>query len=217
MISAGNGSLTVAGHTFTDSHGVGTVSYSQAMAHSSNVCAIKTGLSVGCDDFAALVRRMGFGTRTGVELPAEETASVQSPEKWNGDLLASMSIGYEIGVTALQMVTAFATIANDGVRIQPHIIKEIRPLGRRVESGDRSCRTQVLMAETTAYGEPKDDASSGRDDRNGPPCGLNGYSAAGKTGTAWKFNAVSKSVDSSSMFLRLSAWHRLTTLRSLSP
>lgn len=194
-ISAGNGSITVAGHTFTDSHGVGTVSYSEAMAHSSNVCAIKTGLSVGRDDFAAMVKRMGFGTRTGIELPAEVNGIVRSPEKWNGDSLASMSIGYEIGVTALQMLTAFATIANDGIRIQPHIIKEIRHADEQPKTVTEAARTQVVSAETA------------RDLRTmlrqvvmtgtGRRAALNGYTAAGKTGTAWKFNAVSKSVDSS--------------------
>ncbi len=194
-ISAGNGSITVAGHTFTDSHGVGTVSYSEAMAHSSNVCAIKTGLSVGRDDFSAMVRRMGFGARTGIELPAEVNGIVRSPEKWNGDSLASMSIGYEIGVTALQMLTAFATIANDGIRIQPHIIKEIRHSDEQPKTVTEAARTQVVSAETA------------RDLRTmlrqvvmtgtGRRAALNGYTAAGKTGTAWKFNAVSKSVDSS--------------------
>ncbi|MEQ1645167.1 MAG: penicillin-binding protein 2, partial [Pyrinomonadaceae bacterium] len=84
MISAGNGSITVADHTFTDSHGVGTVSYSQAMAHSSNVCAIKTGMSVGKDDFFGMMKKMGFGAKTGVELPAEASGIVHSPARWYG-------------------------------------------------------------------------------------------------------------------------------------
>ncbi|MGB2912359.1 MAG: penicillin-binding protein 2, partial [Pyrinomonadaceae bacterium] len=195
IIDAGNGTITVADHKFTDSHGVGRVNYSQALAHSSNVCAIKTGLSVGKDDFYSLVQRLGFGARTGVELPGEIQGLVRSPEKWNGDSLASMSIGYEIDVTALQITGAFATIANDGVRVQPHIIKEIRGSNEQPKTIAEPKQTQVVSAQTA------------RDLRTmlrqvvltgtGKRAQLNGYTAAGKTGTAWKFNAKSKSVDSS--------------------
>ncbi|MBK8302660.1 MAG: penicillin-binding protein 2 [Chloracidobacterium sp.] len=194
IIDAGNGTITVADHKFTDSHGVGRVNYSQALAHSSNVCAIKTGLSVGKDDFYSLVQRLGFGARTGVELPGEIQGLVRSPEKWNGDSLASMSIGYEIDVTALQITGAFATIANDGVRVQPHIIKEIRGSNEQPKTIAEPKQTQVVSAQTA------------RDLRTmlrqvvltgtGKRAQLNGYTAAGKTGTAWKFNAKSKSVDS---------------------
>jgi cell division protein FtsI (penicillin-binding protein 3) len=194
-IDSGGGVIEVAKHKFTDSHQIGRVSYSQALAHSSNVCAIKTGMRVGRDDFSAMIRKMGFGTRTGVELPAETQGIVRPVEKWNGDSLASMSIGYEIGVTALQMATAFATIANDGIRIQPHIIKEIRHSNDQPKTVTESQRTQVVTAETA------------RDLRTmlrqvvltgtGRRAQLNGYTAAGKTGTAWKFDSKSKSIDSS--------------------
>ncbi|MBK9216288.1 MAG: penicillin-binding protein 2 [Chloracidobacterium sp.] len=194
-ISSGNGSITVAGHTFTDSHSVGTVSYAEAMAHSSNVCAIKTGLGVGRDDFFAMVQRMGFGAKTGIELPAEVSGIVRPPEKWNGDSLASMSIGYEIGVTALQMLTAFATIANDGIRIQPHIIKEIRHSDEQPKTVTEPTRTQVVSADAARGLKTmlRQVVISG----TGRRAALNGYTAAGKTGTAWKFNASTRSVDSS--------------------
>jgi len=194
MIDAGNGSITVAGHEFSDHH-TGTMTYAEALAHSSNICAIKTGLRVGQDDFWALVKKMGFGSRTGIELPAETAGIVRSPEKWNGDSLASMSIGYEIGVTALQMTTAFATIANDGIRTQPHIIKEIRHSDEQPKTVTQLEQRQVVTAETA-----RNLRTMMREvvlDGTGKRAALNGYSVAGKTGTAWKFNAASKSVDSS--------------------
>jgi cell division protein FtsI (penicillin-binding protein 3) len=193
-IDAGNGSITVANHTFSDHHS-GTMSYAEALAHSSNVCAIKTGMRVGRDDFFGMVKKMGFGSRTGIELPAETAGIVRSPERWNGDSLASMSIGYEIGVTALQMVSAFATIANDGVRIKPHIIKEIRRSDEQPKVVTQTTQERVVT-EATA----KDLRTMLRQvviDGTGRRASLNGYSVAGKTGTAWKFNSASKSVDSS--------------------
>jgi len=194
MIDAGNGSITVAGHEFSDHH-TGMMTYAEALAHSSNVCAIKTGLRVGKDDFWSMVKKMGFGSRTGIELPAETAGIVRSPEKWNGDSLASMSIGYEIGVTALQMTTAFATIANDGIRTQPHIIKEIRHSDEQPKTVTQLEQTQVVTAESARNLRTMMRAVVL--DGTGKRAALNGYSVAGKTGTAWKFNSASKSVDSS--------------------
>lgn len=194
MIDSGNGTIKIADRTFTDSHGVGRVTYSEALARSSNVCAIRTGMSVGRDDFAAMIKKMGFGTKTGIELPAETQGIVRPLEKWAGDSLASMSIGYEIGVTALQMTTAFATIANDGIRTQPHIIKEIRHSNEQPKTVTQIQQTQVVAAATA------------RDLRTmlrqvvltgtGTRAQLNGYTSAGKTGTAWKFDAKTKTINS---------------------
>jgi len=116
-------------------------------------------------------------------------------DKWNGDSLASMSIGYEIGVTALQMASAFATIANDGVRVQPHIIKEIRPSNEQPKTVIQSPRTEVTTPETARNLRTmlRQVVLTG----TGRRAQLNGYTAAGKTGTAWKFNPNSKSIDSS--------------------
>ncbi|CAN5144610.1 penicillin-binding protein 2 [soil metagenome] len=194
-IDSGNGTIMVANRKFSDGHPVGRVSYVVAMARSSNVCAIKTGMRVGKDDFFGMIKKMGFGARTGVELPAETAGLVRAPERWNGDSLASMSIGYEIGVTALQMASAFATIANNGVRIQPHIIKEIRPSNEESRVVTQPKQTQILTAET-ARGLRKmlqQVVLTG----TGRRAQLNGYSAAGKTGTAWKVNPKTRSVDPS--------------------
>ena len=193
-IDAGNGSITVAGHEFSDHH-TGVMSYAEALAHSSNICAIKTGMRVGKDDFFSMVQKMGFGSRTGIELPAETQGIVRSPEKWNGDSLASMSIGYEISVTALQMVNAFATIANNGVRNQPHIIKEIRRSDEQPKIVTQPQQTQVITAETAQ--NLRTMLRQVVIDGTGRRAQLNGYTVAGKTGTAWKFNAKSKSIDSS--------------------
>lgn len=195
MIDAGNGTIEVAGHKFTDSHHVGRVTYAEAMAHSSNVCAIKTGLKVGKADFYSLLQKMGFGRKTGIELPAETAGLVRNPDKWNGDSLASMSIGYEIGVTPLQIATAFATIANDGVRNKPHIIKEIRDSEGNTISVTEPEQSPVVSPETAADLRVmlRQVVLSG----TGKRAKLDGYSSAGKTGTAWKFDSKTKRVERS--------------------
>lgn len=195
MIDAGDGTIEVAGHKFTDSHRIGRVTYAEALAQSSNVCAIKTGMRVGKPDFYAMIQKMGFGRRTGIELPAETAGIVRNPEKWNGDSLASMSIGYEIGVTPLQIATAFATIANDGIKNKPHIIKEIRDSEGNTISVTEPEQTQVVSADTAADLRTmlREVVLTG----TGKRAQLDGYSSAGKTGTAWKFDPKTKRVERS--------------------
>ena len=192
-IDSGNGTIEVAKHRFRDSHSIGRVTYSKALAQSSNVCAIKTGMRVGKEGFYETLQNFGFGKRIGIELPAETNGIVRRLDRWNGDSLASMSIGYEIGVTPLQMATAFATIANNGVRVQPHIIKEIRQSDEQAVSVTQAESTRVVSAETARDLKVmlREVVLSG----TGKRAQLNGYTSAGKTGTAWKFDEKIKKVN----------------------
>lgn len=193
-IDLGAGTIEVGTRRFRDHGRYGSVSYSKAMAVSSNVGAIRTAMRVGKKDFHQSILDFGFGTATGIELPAETAGVVRSPERWYGDSLASMAIGYEIGVSALQMATAFATIANDGVRIQPHIIKEIRDHEETIVSAANPAKNRVVSAETARDVREmlREVVVSGTGKRAAP----SGYSAAGKTGTAWKFDEKLKRVNS---------------------
>ena len=193
-IDCSRGSIDVAGHVFKDSHRIGLVTYREAMAQSSNVAAIRTGLGLGREKFYNYARGFGFGQQTGIELPGELRGQFRSPEKWHGSSLGSLSIGYEIGVTALQMATAFATIANDGVRPQPFIVKEIRREDGTVVSATEPKGAQVVSKETAAEVRKmlREVIVSG----TGKRAQLDGYTSAGKTGTAWKYNPQLKKVDS---------------------
>ena len=193
QIDCTKGFIEVAGHRFNDPHATKWMGYDEALAVSSNVAAIRTGLSTGKEKFYFYAQKFGFGQPVGIELPAEERGIFRSPKSWNGDSLASMSIGYEISVSALQMASAYATIANDGVRVQPHIIKEIRQEGK-VLSSTEAKKTQVVTAETarTLRRMLREVVLKG----TGKRAQLNGYTSAGKTGTAWKYNAKLKRVDS---------------------
>ncbi len=193
-IDGGGGVIQVGKRQFKDSRALGRVSYKKAMAVSSNVCAIKTSMRVGKEGFHSSIIDFGFGARTGIELPAETSGVVRPVERWYGDSLASMAIGYEIGVSALQMATAFATIANDGVRVQPHIIKEIRNADATIFKSAQPENTRVVSA-ATARGLKamlREVIISG----TGKSAQLDNYTAAGKTGTAWKFDEKLKRINS---------------------
>ncbi|MBA3599776.1 MAG: penicillin-binding protein 2 [Acidobacteria bacterium] len=193
--SCGNGTIEVGNHEFKDPHCGRAISFTKALAISSNLGAIKTGLKVGENKFNNYIRQFGFGEMTGIELPAETRGLVRPLESWNADSLASMSIGYEIGVTALQTTLAFATIANDGVRVRPHIIKEIRQADGKVISAATPEKTRVVSAEAAASLRKmlREVVLTG----TGKEAALNGYSSAGKTGTAWKFDPKIKRVSGS--------------------
>lgn len=188
------GFIEVGGHRFNDPHATKIMSYGEAMAVSSNVAAIKTATSLGKDKFYGYAQKFGFGSPVGIELPAEANGIFRSPASWSGSSLASMSIGYEIGVSALQMATAFATIANDGIRVQPHVIKEIRQADGKIYNATEAQKTQIVTSET-ARGLRKmlrQVVING----TGKRAQLNGYTSAGKTGTAWKYNPKLKKIDS---------------------
>jgi cell division protein FtsI (penicillin-binding protein 3) len=192
-VECGPGYIEVAKHKFDDHHCVTGMNLAHALAVSSNLAAIKTGLQVGKQKFYDYATAFGFGRPTGIELPAESRGQFRSPETWNGDTLASMSIGYEMGVTALQTASAFATIANDGVRVHPHIIKEIRDgdgkaflttdaAHDQVVSTDTSRQLRRMLREVVLKG-------------TGKRAQLDGYTTAGKTGTAWKYDAKLKKIN----------------------
>ncbi len=193
--SCGNGVIEVGKHEFKDNHCGRAISFTKALAISSNLGAIKVGLKIGENKFSNYIRRFGFGEMSGIELPAETRGLVRPMEKWKGDSLASMSIGYEIGVTALQIASAFATIANDGVRVRPHIIKEIRQADGKVISTTESEKIQVVSAEAALKlrGMLREVVLKG----TGKEAALDGYSSAGKTGTAWKYDPKIKRVSGS--------------------
>ncbi len=189
-IDCSKGFIEVGGRRFNDPHATKTMSYGNALAVSSNYAAIKTALGLGKDRFYDYARKFGFGEPTGIELPGEVRGQLRAPATWNGDSLASMSIGYEVSVTALQAATAYAAIANNGVRVNPHIIKEIRQSDKKVVSSPELQAVQVISAENA------------RDLRRmlqqvvlkgtAKRAQLNGYTSAGKTGTAWKYDAKLK-------------------------
>ncbi|HEY0458486.1 MAG TPA: penicillin-binding protein 2, partial [Pyrinomonadaceae bacterium] len=95
QIDCTGGFIEVAGHRFNDPHATKWMGYDEALAVSSNVAAIKTALSTGKENFYNYAQKFGFGQASGIELPAEERGIFRAPKSWNGDSLASMSIGYE--------------------------------------------------------------------------------------------------------------------------
>lgn len=180
------GSITVAKRVIRDHTPFGNLSLTEALAKSSNVAAIKLGIRVGDQTMHDYITRFGFGSRTGVELPGETAGIVHPLKRWQPASIGSVAIGQEIGVTPLQMAAAFGALANDGVRVAPHLIREIRnsagtsiyrpnPEHRRVISKETATALRGMLEDVTLNGTAK-------------KAQLDGYTAAGKTGTAQKID-----------------------------
>lgn len=184
------GAITVAGRVIRDHHPFGSLTIAEALAKSSNVGAIKLGLRVGDETMYDYIKRFGFGAKTGIELPGETSGLLRKVERWQPSSIGSIAIGQEVGVTPVQMVSAFGALANDGVRIAPHLIREVRnaegavvyraqPEQRRVISAETAIALRGMLEGVTLHGTAK-------------KAQLDGYSAAGKTGTAQKIDPKTK-------------------------
>ena len=184
------GSINVAGRTVHDHHAFGSLTITEALAKSSNVAAIKLGLKLGDERMYHYMQRFGFGVRTNVELPGETSGLVRPVARWQPTSMGSIAMGQEIGVTPLQMAAAFGALANDGVRMSPHLVREVRaedgsltyrasPEERRVVSAETARILRGMLESVTVNGTAK-------------KAQINGYTAAGKTGTAQKIDPRTK-------------------------
>src|SRR5215217_5108747 len=188
------GAITVAGRVVHDHHAFGSLTIAEALAKSSNVAAIKLGLRVGDETMYDYIKRFGFGSRTGIELPGETAGILRKVERWQPSSIGSIAIGQEIGVTPVQMVAAFGALANDGVRIAPHLIREVRDAGGNVVYRAEPEQRRVISAETaiTLRGMLEGVTLNG----TAKKAQLDGYSAAGKTGTAQKIDPKTRAYSS---------------------
>lgn len=178
----GDGEISVGGRVIRDHAKFGWLTVDQILSQSSNVGAIKIGEKLGQKRLYEYIRRFGFGSKSGVDLPGEASGLVRPVKEWSEVSLGAVPIGQEISVTPLQMVRAMAAIANGGVLVYPHVLREMRrpdgemvtprPVpGVRIISGRTSRRMVAMLKDVVRNGTGKHAA-------------IAGYEVAGKTGTA---------------------------------
>ncbi|MHB1935975.1 MAG: penicillin-binding protein [Acidobacteriaceae bacterium] len=209
MVPTFGGQINVAGRIVHDDRDAimyegryhNMISATQALQESSQVVAIQLAERLGKDRFYQYIRAFGFGQQSGIELPGETRGLLKPPDRWQPTTIGSIPMGQEVGVTPIQLVTMASTIANGGVYLPPRIL---------LESSDRKKGSPALTAEPF---HPEDDlpdplpagahrvistltAAEMRKMMEGvvlfgtgTTAQLNGYSAAGKTGTAQKIDA----------------------------
>jgi len=189
-------------HDDQSDRGIGTVTAATALARSSDVGVIKVALKLGPDRLYHYIRLFGFGQRTGIQLPGETRGLLRPPSRWQPASIGYVAMGQEEAVTPLQLVSMVSTIANGGMYLPPHILmpgqltakpgqdpplhaKPFRPDedlpnplpkgSHRVISTSASAEMRQMMEGVVLYG-------------TGKTAQLDGYSSAGKTGTAQKID-----------------------------
>jgi cell division protein FtsI (penicillin-binding protein 3) len=184
-----NGAIYIAGHRIRDHKPFGLLTVSDILAQSSDVGAIKIAVRLGSPKFYEYIRAFGFGAPTGIDLPGESKGLLRRLENWSAISIGSVSMGQEIGVTPIQLATAVSAIGNGGLLYKPHVVKEIR-------RGEQNLRKE----EGFAASEPKrvirpETAATLRRlmegvvlNGTGKLARLDGWSAAGKTGSAQKID-----------------------------
>jgi cell division protein FtsI/penicillin-binding protein 2 len=181
-----NGLWNFNGAALHDHRAFSYLSVRDILIRSSNIGAAKLALSVGDQKFYEYVRRFGFGERTGIELPGEINGLIRPPRSWSKISITRIPMGHEVGVTALQMTVAMATIANGGKLMTPRIVKSIITSdGKTVSSLSPVVLRQVISPETA---REIGDALRGvvSDRGTAAAAAVPGFTIAGKTGTAQK-------------------------------
>jgi cell division protein FtsI (penicillin-binding protein 3) len=184
------GSIVINGMRIRDSKPHGVLSVADILAESSDVGAIKVALRLGDERFYKYIRAFGFGQQTGIELPGETRGLTKPVERWSKVSIGAISMGQEIGISPLQLASLISTIANDGVHVPPRIVAgTITPQnapqtiafqpaeGTRVISSLTAAEMRQMLQGVVLHG-------------TGRKAILEGYSSAGKTGTAQKVDTA---------------------------
>ena len=190
LFNCHHGEFRVGARVIHDHHPYVELPFSDVVIKSSNIGMAQIGLLLGQDKLYECVQRHGFGKRTGIELPGEVSGLVSPLKKWTSYSITSIPMGQEIGVTPLQMVTAFAAYANGGMLLMPRVVKGVADnSGKRIQKlfpvpikVRRVCRPFVARGKmdpilTRVVGE-----GTGRN------AACRAYLVAGKTGTSQKLD-----------------------------
>jgi len=185
IFDCSEGLIAVAGSPIRDHKRFGLLTFPEAVVYSSNVGMIQVGQRLDPDAFYRTIRNFGFGRRTGLDLPAEEAGRLMPPEKWSRRSLPALSIGYEISATAIQILQAINVIANRGLLIGPKIVSAVE--GSTVSGPKKAEPPRRVISEKTANTLIKI-LEQVIIEGTGQAARINGYTAAGKTGTTQKID-----------------------------
>lgn len=200
LVDCLGGAINVAGRTVHDAPGehMHVVTVTKALEESSDVGAIQMALRMGKDTFYKYIHDFGFGQRTGIKLPGETRGLLKPPGRWQPTTIGSIPMGQEVAVTPIQVATMVSTVANGGMFLPPHIVLDETPdagghleaaafhpeyeLPNPLPQGSHRVISELSAAQMRQMLEGVVLFGTGRGAQ------LNGYSAAGKTGTAQKID-----------------------------
>lgn len=183
QVDCENGRYRMYGHTFNDVHDYDKLKVSDVLVNSSNIGTIKLTKDASAKKFHDFLAKVGFGKNTGISNISEEKGLLRAYNKWSGLSKPSISIGQEIFVTPLQILQYYASVANDGVLVSPHLVRKIvtgtdvstpQKNSKRLISRESAKKLQMLLRKVVTDG-------------TGVNASSDYVEIAGKTGTAQKF------------------------------
>lgn len=177
-----NGTFKLRGRVIHDTHSYGSLSMADVLAKSSNIGAIQFGLAVGEKTLYEYVRKFGFGSKTGIDLPGESSGLVRRVKDWGPSSIGSVSMGHEISTTALQLALAGAVVANGGMLVKPQIVLSRHKPGSEVEAIPREAPQRAIKPETAILLRQMMEGVVLNG--TGKAAILKGWTSAGKTGSA---------------------------------
>lgn len=177
------GYIEVGGKRIKDAHRHGVLSFKEVIQKSSNVGTIKIGLSLGRERLYEYIKRFGFGEKTGIDLAGEVSGWVYSPSKWSGTSIGAISIGQEVAVTPLQVLRAYAAIANGGFLVRPYVVSEVKsPEGNTVYKINPEAKRILSEKTVNVFREILKTVTE--EGGTALEAAVDGNQVAGKTGTA---------------------------------
>ncbi len=180
-----NGAWKYSVHILHDHKPHGWLNFREVIEQSSNIGTAKVAQLLGPDLLYKYIKQFGFGSKLGIDIAGEISGMINQPRFWSKISIVTIPMGQEVGVTALQLVSAISVIANGGKLMKPYIVQEIRDkhgqaiqkfspqIIRDVVSSDTSQRIKKILARAVEEG-------------TGKLAKIQGFSSAGKTGTAQK-------------------------------
>jgi len=182
-----NGVYLFNGLPVRDHEREGWLTFLQILEKSSNIGMVKVGQLLGENKFYQYARDFGFGNYTGVKLPGETPGILKKPKDWSEISLSRLSFGQGVGVTTIQLISAFSCLANGGVLMEPMIVKRIIDSNEKVVAELHPCPVRRVISCKTAQ-TLTDILCRIVKNGTGKEARIGGYKVAGKTGTAQKFD-----------------------------
>ena len=185
VFDTGEGWRVFHGRTVQDAHGYGRITFAQAIAKSSNIAMAEAAERIGAGPLYQAARDLGFGQPTFVDMPGEVAGSLRKPEDWSGATLTSMSRGYGVEVTPLQLAVAYSALANGGLLVRPYVVDQRRdPTTGRVLWAVQPDSVRRAFREDTARRLMPFFEDVVSPEGTAPLARVAGLRVAGKTGTA---------------------------------
>jgi cell division protein FtsI (penicillin-binding protein 3) len=183
LVDCSGGGVQVANLFIHDHARFGLLPVREVLAKSSNAGAIRIALRVTANQLDSMIRSFGFGEPTHVELPAEASGIYRAPRYWSAVSQASLALGQEISVTALQMAQAYAAIANGGLLVRPTLVTETTDQDGRVLAPYRQQPPKRILPPAIAFSIATM-LEAVVEEGTGVAADVPGFHVAGKTGTA---------------------------------